>query len=176
MSARHCQHRSKSGGIGLAHPNDIITITIVVRLQILHAGLSCGQGVATRHPFRPPIALWPVFPDDGDRLKEFTTMFSAVPHHLNDVVMAPLQLKRLPRGVAKHSLAPGGNVHVRAGGAGVLLKAQCPMMEVERENPIRWYREMKELFVARCVWCYSTRVAGSAGPAILADSSSMSSC
>jgi hypothetical protein len=71
-------------------------------------------------------------------------MFSAVPHHLNDVVMAPLQLKRLPRGVAKHSLAPGGNVHVRAGGAGVLLKAQCPMMEVERENPIRWYREMKE--------------------------------
>ncbi|KAH9967979.1 hypothetical protein BC827DRAFT_1263734 [Russula dissimulans] len=83
-------------------------------------------------------------PDYGDRPKEFATTSSAVPRRLNDVVMAPPQLKSLPRGAAKHSLAPGGKIHVRAGGTGVLSMAQRAMMEVERENAIRRYREMKE--------------------------------
>jgi len=81
-------------------------------------------------------------PDD-DRPKEFATTSSAVPRRLNDVVMAPPQLKSLPRGAAKRSLALGGKVDVRTG-AGVLSMAQRAMMEVERENAIRRYREMKE--------------------------------
>jgi len=50
----------------------------------------------------------------------------AVPRRLNDVVMAPPQLKSLPRGAAKRSLALGGKVDVRTG-AGVLSMAQRAM-------------------------------------------------
>jgi len=85
--------------------------------------------------------------DDADDRppKEFATTSSAAPRRLNDVAMAPPELKKLPRGAAKqHSLA-GGKVKAGASaGAGVLSMAQRAMMEVERENAIRRYREMKE--------------------------------
>ena len=56
--------------------------------------------------------------------------------------MAPPELKKLPRGAAKHS-SSGGKAKAGAA-AGVLSMAQRAMMGVERENAIRQYREMKE--------------------------------
>jgi hypothetical protein len=94
-------------------------------------------------PSHPPSSITRRDDDDDDRPKEFATTSSAVPRRLNDVVMAPPQLKSLPRGAAKRALARGGKVDVRAG-TGVLSMAQRAMMEVERENAIRRYREMKE--------------------------------
>lgn len=78
--------------------------------------------------------------DDDNRPKEFATMSSAAPRRLNDIAMAPPELKKLPRGAAKRS--PGGKA--TAAGVGVLSMAQRAMMEVERKNAIRRYREMKE--------------------------------
>jgi hypothetical protein len=84
--------------------------------------------------------------DDDDRPKEFATTSSAAPRRLNDIATAPPELKRLPRGAAKHPA--GGNAKTTkrgaGAGAGVLSMAQRAMMEVERENAIRRYREMKE--------------------------------
>jgi hypothetical protein len=55
--------------------------------------------------------------------------------------MAPPELKKLPRGAAKQRSSAGGKAKA---GAGVLSMAQRAMMEIERENAIRRYREMKE--------------------------------
>lgn len=70
-------------------------------------------------------------------------MSSAAPRRLNDVAMAPPELKKLPRGAAKRSSSSGGKAKAGAA-AGVLSMAQRAMMEVERENAIRRYREMRE--------------------------------
>jgi hypothetical protein len=78
--------------------------------------------------------------DDDDLPKEFATTSSSAPRRLNDVALAPPDLKKLPRGVAKLS-SSGGKVKA---GAGVLSMAQRVMMEVERENVIRRYREMRQ--------------------------------
>lgn len=79
--------------------------------------------------------------DDDDSPKEFATTPSSAPRRLNDVALAPPELKKLPRGAAKHSSSGG---KAKANAAGVLSMAQRAMMEVERENAIRRYREMKE--------------------------------
>ena len=83
--------------------------------------------------------------DDDRRPKEFAVVSSAAPRRLNDIAMAPPELKKFPRGVkTKHNLpAAGGGEKARAG-AGVLSMAQRIMMEAERENAIKRYREMKE--------------------------------
>jgi hypothetical protein len=86
--------------------------------------------------------------DDGHRPKEFAVMSSATPRHLNDIAMAPPQLKKFPRGIkTKDNSLAGGCEKVKAGagaGAGVLSMAQHVMMEAERESAIKRYREMKE--------------------------------
>jgi hypothetical protein len=87
--------------------------------------------------------------DDEHRPKEFAIMSSAAPHRLNDIAMAPPELKKFPRGVkTKHnSPAAGGGEKAKAGaaaGPGVLSIAQRFMMEAERESTIKRYREMKE--------------------------------
>jgi hypothetical protein len=79
--------------------------------------------------------------DDNDhRPKEFAVMSSAAPRRLNDIAMAPPELKKFPRGVktTKHNSPAAG------AGAGVLSMAQRVMMEAERESAIKRYREMKE--------------------------------
>lgn len=78
--------------------------------------------------------------DDDDSPKEFATTSSSAPRRLNDVALAPPELKKLPRGAAKPSSLGG---KAKASAAGVLSMAQRAMMEVERENAIRRYREMK---------------------------------
>jgi hypothetical protein len=85
--------------------------------------------------------------DDDDSPKEFVTTSSSAPRRLNDVALAPPELKKLPRGAAKHSSSGGkakASAAAAAAAAGVLSMAQRAMMEVERENAIRRYREMKE--------------------------------
>ncbi|KAH9001615.1 hypothetical protein EDB92DRAFT_1827798 [Lactarius akahatsu] len=76
-----------------------------------------------------------------DRPKEFATISSARPRRLNDIATAPPELKRLPRRRASDLGAKPART--KAVGS-VLLMAQRAMMETERENVIRRYREMKE--------------------------------
>jgi hypothetical protein len=78
---------------------------------------------------------------DDDRPKEFATVSSAAPRRLNDIAMAPPELKKLPRGAATKR---GGGGKAAKAGVQVLSMAQRVMMETERENAIRRYREMKE--------------------------------
>ncbi len=79
---------------------------------------------------------------DDHRPKEFAVMSSAAPRHLNDIAMAPPELKKFPRGVKSKHNSPGvGGGKVKAG---VLSMAQRVMMEAERESVIKRYREMKE--------------------------------
>jgi len=73
-----------------------------------------------------------------DRPKEFATISSARPRRLNDIATAPPVLRKLPRG-AKHSASPA-----QTKARGVLSMAQRAMMETERGNAIRRYREMRE--------------------------------
>ncbi|KAH9999063.1 hypothetical protein BJV77DRAFT_978733 [Russula vinacea] len=72
----------------------------------------------------------------------------AAPRRLNDIATAPPELKRLPRGATTRTQRGGGGSDgggkAKAGKAGVLSMAQRVMMEAERENVIRRYREMKE--------------------------------
>ncbi|KAI0279867.1 hypothetical protein BGY98DRAFT_966962 [Russula aff. rugulosa BPL654] len=68
-------------------------------------------------------------------------MSSAAPHRLNDIAMAPPELKKFPRGAkTKKHTSPAG----AGAGAGVLSMSQRVMMEAERESAIKRYREMKE--------------------------------
>ncbi len=79
---------------------------------------------------------------DDHRPKEFAVMSSAAPRRLNDIAMAPPELKKFPRGVKSKHNSPGvGGGKVKAG---VLSMAQRVMMEAERESVIKRYREMKE--------------------------------
>jgi hypothetical protein len=80
---------------------------------------------------------------NDDRPKEFAITSSAAPRRLNDIAMAPPELKKLPRGATKHQSGGGGKT-AKAAAAGVLSMAQRVMMEAERENAIKRYREMKE--------------------------------
>ncbi|KAH8991123.1 hypothetical protein EDB86DRAFT_3103927 [Lactarius hatsudake] len=76
-----------------------------------------------------------------DRPKEFATISSARPRRLNDIATAPPELKKLPRRRASDL----GAKPARTKGVGsVLSMAQRAIMETERENAIRRYREMKE--------------------------------
>ena len=71
----------------------------------------------------------------ANKAKEFATLQSSAPKRLNDIAQAPPEFKKIPvRGV-------------KAGGGmksdGVLSLAQNQMMEEERENAVRRYRELK---------------------------------
>ncbi|KAH9063737.1 hypothetical protein EDB83DRAFT_2223940, partial [Lactarius deliciosus] len=76
-----------------------------------------------------------------DRPKEFATISSTRPRRLNDIATAPPELKKLPRRPASDLGAKPART--KAVGS-VLSMAQRAMMETERENAIRRYREMKE--------------------------------
>ncbi|KAH8991147.1 hypothetical protein EDB86DRAFT_3080136 [Lactarius hatsudake] len=76
-----------------------------------------------------------------DRPKEFATISSARPRRLNDIATAPPELKKLPR---RRASDLGANPARTKAVGSVLSMAQRAMMETERENAIRRYREMKE--------------------------------
>ncbi|KAH9857306.1 hypothetical protein C2E23DRAFT_807429 [Lenzites betulinus] len=82
---------------------------------------------------------------DTTKPKEFERISSSAPKRLNDIVLAPPQLKNLPR-KAKKLAALGGAQ--KTGGSqslrdGVLSMAQKASLEEERDRAIRLYREMK---------------------------------
>jgi len=85
--------------------------------------------------------------DDDHRPKEFAIISSAVPRRLNDIAMAPPELKKLPRGVKSKSQSSDSGGKAKTGaraGEGLLSMAQRVMMKTERESAIKRYREMKE--------------------------------
>jgi len=71
---------------------------------------------------------------------EFAKTSTSTPKRVNDIVQAPPQIKHLPRNAKKIVDASGKGKKSDA----VISMAQRAMMEVERENAIRRYRELKE--------------------------------
>lgn len=94
-------------------------------------------------PSQSKVLSKPVQPKE--RATEFVGLKTSAPRRLNDIVMAPPELKKLPRGAksvktAKAEGAPGAKT-LREG---VLSMAQKAMLEQERERVIVAYREMKK--------------------------------
>lgn len=71
---------------------------------------------------------------------EFAKTSTSAPKSVNDIVQAPPQIKHLPRNAQKIVAASGKGKKSDA----VVSMAQKAMMEVERENAIHRYRELKE--------------------------------
>lgn len=109
-----------------------------------------GPNVDSKHDDAEESASIQTVDKHRDRPKEFATTSSAAPRRLNDVAMAPPELKRLKLQRPKAAVNSGGKQQqqqqhaVQTKVAGVLSMAQRAMMEVERENAIRRYRVMKE--------------------------------
>ena len=80
-------------------------------------------------------------PDDFERLS------TSAPRRLNDIVQAPPELKKLPRGAKQRPKVPEptalgeGTATLRQG---ALSMAQKAMLEEERLKAIKLYREMKK--------------------------------
>jgi hypothetical protein len=72
--------------------------------------------------------------------KDFLPAATSAPKRLNDIAMAPPELKTLPRGAAAKSKT-GGTSGSKADN--VVSMAQKVMMEQEREKAIKRYRDMK---------------------------------
>jgi len=89
-----------------------------------HQGSQLSKGAISTAPSRPT---------------DFVKVSASAPRRLNDIVQAPPQLKKFPRG----ALRLPGNDRVGAGD-GVVSMSQKLMMEAERENAIKRYRDLKE--------------------------------
>jgi hypothetical protein len=70
-------------------------------------------------------------------IKDFVKHSSSAPRRLNDIVQAPPELKKLPRGAAKSTTSKSTKSD------GVVSMVQKQMMEVERERAVARYRELK---------------------------------
>ncbi|KAF6759157.1 hypothetical protein DFP72DRAFT_793758, partial [Ephemerocybe angulata] len=80
---------------------------------------------------------------DG-RPKDFVAASTSAPKRLNDIAMAPPELKRLSaKGGASTSFKLGKVTEAASAKSDVVSMAQKALMEQERENAIRRYREMK---------------------------------
>jgi hypothetical protein len=79
-----------------------------------------------------------------ERPKEFTSFSASAPRRLNDVVQAPPELKRLPRGATAKVAVRGKPDGTKSLREGVLSMAQKAMMDQERERVVKAYREMKK--------------------------------
>ncbi|CAL1713824.1 unnamed protein product [Somion occarium] len=80
-------------------------------------------------------------PSKSTRPKDFTLLSTSAPRRLNDIVQAPPEFKKLPRGAKAKSTTPSSTRGLKEG---VLSMAQKAMMEEERERVITLYREMKK--------------------------------
>ncbi|KAG2128692.1 hypothetical protein DEU56DRAFT_504192 [Suillus clintonianus] len=72
-----------------------------------------------------------------DKPKEFRVSSTSAPRRLNDIAQEPPRFGKLPRG------AQSGKDSSKEKVAGILSMAQKAMMEEERENVIKRYRELK---------------------------------
>jgi hypothetical protein len=77
--------------------------------------------------------------DPDECPKEFEKISTSVPRRLNDVVRAPPDFKKLPRGATR-----GQEQAFKSGKDGILSMAQKVMMEEERAKAIARYRTMKK--------------------------------
>jgi len=78
------------------------------------------------------------------RPKDFEHLSSSAPKRLNDIVQAPPELNKVPRGAKRRvqlADAPKGEKTLRQG---VLSMAQKASLEEERTRAIKMYREMKK--------------------------------
>ena len=71
---------------------------------------------------------------------DFEKTSTSTPKSVNDIVQGPPQIKHLPRNSQKILAASGKSKKSDA----VVSMAQKAMMEVERENAIQRYRQLKE--------------------------------
>ncbi|GBE83918.1 hypothetical protein SCP_0509770 [Sparassis crispa] len=81
------------------------------------------------------------------RPKDFQSLSSSAPRRLNDIVQAPPDIKKLPRGAEKVAAAKEAGRKAAEGKTlrqGVLSMAQKAMLEEERERAVRMYRELKK--------------------------------
>ncbi|KAI0948008.1 hypothetical protein AcW1_009625 [Taiwanofungus camphoratus] len=83
-----------------------------------------------------------------ERPKDFQRLSTSAPRRLNDIVQAPPELKKLPRGAKARPAQDSTRDHGEGSGTtlkqGVLSMAQKVMLEEERERAVRMYREMKK--------------------------------
>lgn len=77
---------------------------------------------------------------------EFTAVRTSAPRRLNDIVQAPPELKKLPRGAKSKHLLGGreDGPQSRSLRDGALTMARKAMLEEERKRAVRMYREMKK--------------------------------
>ncbi|KAG1739446.1 uncharacterized protein EDB91DRAFT_385027 [Suillus paluster] len=84
-----------------------------------------------------PASTYTPHQQPRDKPKEFRVSSTSAPRRLNDIAQEPPQFGKLPRG------ARSGKDSSKAKVAGILSMAQKAMMEEERENVIKRYRELK---------------------------------
>ena len=75
--------------------------------------------------------------------EDFATYSASAPRRLNDIVQAPPELKKLPRGAKQGQLAKAAIVGSHSLKDGALSMAQKAKLEEERERAIKAYRELR---------------------------------
>ena len=86
-------------------------------------------------------------PASKEKPGDFERLSTSAPRRLNDIVQAPPELKKLPRGAKqqpKISEAAVGGEGTATLRQGALSMAQKAMLEEERLKAIKLYREMKK--------------------------------
>jgi len=107
---------------------------------------SSGPTASTRKMKQPRNVITPKSDSAQDRTEdqepstEFEKASTSAPKRINDIVQAPPQFKHLPRNAKKIVTTSGKGKKSDA----IVSMAQKAMMEAERENVIRRYRELKE--------------------------------
>jgi hypothetical protein len=98
---------------------------------------------ANTQPATPQSTSTPATPAPAPASTRKTEFDKRAPtRRLNDIVQAPPNLTKLPRGASKRTAQGGGAVAFKTNG--VISMAQKQKMEEEREKAIQRYRELKE--------------------------------
>lgn len=131
------------------------TVKVAMHASAAHARKAKKETEESRNPTKGKPKRLPENNDSDSehvpqatrtRPTEFTSSSTSAPRRLNDIVQAPPELKKLPRGAkTKDNVAlkmDTGKSHSLRDG--VLSMAQKAMLEEERERAVRLYREMKK--------------------------------
>lgn len=91
-----------------------------------------------------------VIPQKSEPPRTFQTISTSTPRRLNDIITAPPQFTKLPRGAGKANNESGKLKASAKGKAGeVLSMAQQLQMEKEREGAIERYRQLKRMRMSK---------------------------
>lgn len=124
-----------------------------VKKEEPHRAAKGKQNAATSHkadnlsspPSKPTNVLKPSAASK-EKPADFERLSTSTPRRLNDIVQAPPELNKLPRGAnqrPKPSNAAAGGEGTATLRQGALSMAQKAMLEEERLKAIKRYREMK---------------------------------